>query len=533
MTGMIHDSAQGEVCRGCRRVADLRDWTCPQCGFVLDRFLFSTVTAKTVTGEDKVAFQAGYDACMNRWNVYGSTEVADYRPPAGHETAYRAGWQNAADKIEGKQERKRGRRRGLQLLGSGALFSALGGFLLATAGITGMSLVIFGIGVINLVLGIVSVITGNSDACPDDVPRTIAAPVVQVGEATSPGAFMTWAVVVLNVLVFLAMLAGGVNILNPSTEVLLRWGANFGPRTTGGDWWRLMTSMFLHIGVLHIAFNMLALVNIGPFIERLLGRTGFAVIYLVAGFAGGIASLAWNPYRVSAGASGAIFGLYGALIGFLVVHGRRLPEPEVSRLLKSALGFVGYNVIFGLTSPNIDMAAHVGGLAGGLVCGLILGTPAIVQKLQRRALRNTVVAGLAAPLLLVAAAKLPHTVDLQWHLRRFATVEASAIAKFNSAQQRFWKREIGAAEFASAVETQVLPEWKAEHDTLASLHGLPARQEKLTRMLVHYMELRGDGWEATASGTRDHKMEKFIEAARKQKEAGEQIKELTEYIKKP
>jgi rhomboid protease GluP len=547
MTGMIHDSRQGEVCIGCRRVVDLRDWTCPQCGFILDRFLFSTVTAKTVTGEDKAAFRAGYEACMNQWSGFGSTEVVDYHPPAGRETAYRAGWQKAADKIEGKQERKRGRRRGLELLVAGALFTAFGGFLLATAGIMGRTLVFLAIGVINLALGIVSVITGNSDACPDDVPGTAAAvepptqavvlgaaePAAPAGEAASPAVSMTWAVVIVNAAVFLAMLAAGVNILNPSTGVLLRWGANFGPRTTGGEWWRLGTSMFLHIGVLHIAFNMLALVNIGRLIERLLGKAGFALVYLVAGLTGSIASLAWIPYRVSAGASGAIFGLYGALIGFLVVHGRRLPEPAVSQLLKSALAFVGFNVIFGLTSPNIDMSAHIGGLGGGLVCGLIFGLPVISERWPRRALRNAVVTALAAPLLLFAAARLPHTVDVPRHLQRLAALETSTTAKFNAAQQRFSKREIGAGEFASVVETQVLLEWKAEHDTLASLRGLPPRQAGMVAMLVHYMELRREGWEATASGMKDPKIEKFIEAARKQKEASEQIQELTRYMRRP
>jgi rhomboid protease GluP len=104
---------------------------------------------------------------------------------------------------------------------------------------------------------------------------------------------------------------------------LIAWGANYGPDTiTNGQWWRLLTSMFLHIGIVHLAFNMIVLLQIGPFVERLVGNVGFLIVYFVSGFAGNVTSLVWNPYTVSAGASGAIFGLYGLLLGFLLMSRR-------------------------------------------------------------------------------------------------------------------------------------------------------------------------------------------------------------------
>ena len=97
---------------------------------------------------------------------------------------------------------------------------------------------------------------------------------------------------------------------------VLEWGANFGPKTMDGQWWRLFTSMFLHFGIIHIGFNMWVLWNVGRLVERLVGNFGFALLYVVSGLLGSVASLAWNPTTISAGASGAVFGVVGALIGF-------------------------------------------------------------------------------------------------------------------------------------------------------------------------------------------------------------------------
>src|SRR5207302_11243205 len=100
MTGMFQGSRQGDVCPACRQTITDQDWTCRQCGQVLDRYLFSTVTAKSVAGADKDAFSSGYEACMGRWREAGSLELGVYTPTPGHETSYRAGWQHAVNKVE-------------------------------------------------------------------------------------------------------------------------------------------------------------------------------------------------------------------------------------------------------------------------------------------------------------------------------------------------------------------------------------------------------------------------------------------------
>lgn len=146
-------------------------------------------------------------------------------------------------------------------------------------------------------------------------------------QAITPTILVTPALVGLNVLVFLAMIMGGVHPFEPTTGSLLQWGANYGPMTvSGGQWWRLAASMYLHVGLIHLAFNMFVLWQAGGFIERLLGNAGFLIVYTASGLAGALVSVAWHPYVVSAGASGAIFGLYGALLGYLVVRATQFPR---------------------------------------------------------------------------------------------------------------------------------------------------------------------------------------------------------------
>jgi len=132
----------------------------------------------------------------------------------------------------------------------------------------------------------------------------------------------------LNLVVFGAMVVAGVHFLSPTSESLVRWGADFGPLTSNGQWWRLVSATFLHVGIIHLAFNMYVLWDIGGLVERLVGNAAFLALYLLAGVFGSLASLIWNPLVVSAGASGAVFGRFGLLRAF-VVPPRRCISPGV------------------------------------------------------------------------------------------------------------------------------------------------------------------------------------------------------------
>ncbi|HSO86190.1 MAG TPA: rhomboid family intramembrane serine protease [Draconibacterium sp.] len=180
------------------------------------------------------------------------------------------------------------------------------------------------------------------------------------------GYFVTPIIVILNILVFAVMAIAGVHLLMPSNESLLLWGANFRPVTIEGEWWRLFTSTFLHIGIFHLLMNMYALVYIGLLLEPYLGRTRFLSAYLIAGISGSVASIYWNDLTISAGASGAIFGMYGVFVALLTT---RLIEKSARKSLLISIGvFVFYNLANGLKG-GIDNAAHIGGLLSGLIIG--------------------------------------------------------------------------------------------------------------------------------------------------------------------
>ncbi|RZM14250.1 MAG: rhomboid family intramembrane serine protease, partial [Pedobacter sp.] len=171
----------------------------------------------------------------------------------------------------------------------------------------------------------------------------------------------------INIAVFAVMVLSGVNIMSPTGEDLVRWGANFTTLTRAGEPWRLLTACFLHIGVIHLAVNMMSLRYLGMQIEPLLGSWRFLVAYLATGLTGSLGSLWWHNIAVSAGASGAIFGIEGVLLALVMTN---LFNDDVRKaLLKSTLSVVGINLLIGI-SIGADNAAHIGGLIGGIVCGM-------------------------------------------------------------------------------------------------------------------------------------------------------------------
>lgn len=170
----------------------------------------------------------------------------------------------------------------------------------------------------------------------------------------------------INVLVFIAMIASEVDPMLPASEDLLQWGANFRPWVLEGQYWRVLSSAFVHIGILHLAMNMYALVYIGKLLEPLLGRTRFLTAYLMTAITGGLLSLYWHEASVSAGASGAIFGMYGVFIALLTTN---LIERKTRNSLLSSIGvFVVFNLLYGLQG-NVDNAGHLGSLLGGIAIG--------------------------------------------------------------------------------------------------------------------------------------------------------------------
>ncbi|MCS6844183.1 MAG: rhomboid family intramembrane serine protease [Caldilineales bacterium] len=186
----------------------------------------------------------------------------------------------------------------------------------------------------------------------------------------------TYVLLGVNVAVFLAMTVFGAVVglgLSGSqdTRVLLFFGALQSRLVAQGEYFRLVTSMFLHIGLLHLAFNSYALYLLGQDVESLYGTRRFLVIYLLSGVGGSLVSYVLGSARVSAGASGAIFGLIGAAIAYFYVHRRTYGQFGRMRL-QSLLTLAGINLVLGFTVPGINNLAHLGGLLFGLALGYIL-----------------------------------------------------------------------------------------------------------------------------------------------------------------
>lgn len=223
---------------------------------------------------------------------------------------------------------------------------------------------------------------------------------------------VTWVLLGLIGLMFAVETAlGG----STQTDVLVRLGAKVTPLVADGQYWRLLTSMFLHIGVAHLFFNGYALLAVGTEMERLVGPGRFAAIYFLSGLLGSLASFAFST-SLSAGASGAIFGVIGALGAFFFLHRERLGSWGRARL-GNILFLVAINLLFGFTQPGIDNLAHLGGMVSGAGLGWALAPryefdPFGRKVVDRNSLRRY------WPALLLAAAILVEGTALAAHAQR-------------------------------------------------------------------------------------------------------------------
>jgi rhomboid protease GluP len=225
-----------------------------------------------------------------------------------------------------------------------------------------------------------------------------AEPRITFGQAlhfATPRVRATWLLLAANVAVFFWMVTmRGVDARDPTPEQLLENGADSAWLVLArGQWWRLFTSTFVHVGVLHLGMNMYGLYALGPFVERLYGNLGFLAIWLVAGLVGSLASVVMHPeVAASAGASGSLFGVLGALAAYLIRQRRTIPPGVFGSLMRSVLLMVALNVWLGLSVPNIDMAAHGGGAGAGFLAGFALARPLTPRGVAGRGVRALLVA---------------------------------------------------------------------------------------------------------------------------------------------
>jgi membrane associated rhomboid family serine protease len=230
--------------------------------------------------------------------------------------------------------------------------------------------------------------------CPECVAeaRKAAPRVKRVNTSGAPAVFTILAV---NVVIFVVQQAlrgpGG------GDELLARFAMS-PPNIALGEWYRLLTPMVLHLSVMHILLNSMALYFMGPAVEQAFGSARFVVMYVVAGFTGSVASYMFGSCGGAAGASGAIFGVMGVL---LVYTAQRRSNAIMNAYFGNILFWLGINLVFGLLAPNIDIWAHLGGLVGGMLLAVGFDRGTILRSVQAQALTVAGVVGLGVVLVVV------------------------------------------------------------------------------------------------------------------------------------
>lgn len=279
----------------------------------------------------------------------------------------------------------------------------------------------------------------------EDGTRTTLRSILTPGKDNIATPILTY----INIAIFLLMSVSGVGIFLPDGFSLLKWGADFGPLTLTGEWWRTLTCNFIHIGLIHLLMNMYALLYIGAYLEPLIGTGRLWTAYLLTGLCSAGASLAAHPETLSAGASGAIFGLYGIFLIYLLFH--RIEKHQRKSLLCSIGLFVAYNLLNGFTHSGIDNAAHIGGLASGALLGLGYVQADRLRKKRRSTARIAEGILLTAFLFLFIelTRKIPEDyleVKAMWEsgeLEKYVNEETSISSDTESEWMEYTRKELG------------------------------------------------------------------------------------------
>jgi len=292
----------------------------------------------------------------------------------------------------------------------------------------------------------------------------------------SPSTPITYLLVALNIGVFILMVLNGYGLVNINPAMAVDWGSNFGPMTLNGEWWRLITSTFIHFGLIHIAFNMYVLFSSGRLIERIFGSSHFLLLYLFSGLAGSMVSLLFNPTVNSAGASGAIFGIFGGVLAFVLNKKNAVPPDVMLKHSKSTAIFIAYNLLNGFTHSGIDNGAHIGGLVGGICLGYLLSRPLEFSARNYLFTKQLGIAFASGVLVLFGLTMIiTHRDDHINAESHFIFAEA----KFAKDETRIrelandWLRKSGTSSAANMLtadklDSEVIPQMQKHYDSIAS-----------------------------------------------------------------
>jgi rhomboid protease GluP len=275
---------------------------------------------------------------------------------------------------------------------------------------------------------------------------------------------VTWALAAANVALFAAMAVTYWRLFYFSPNILLTWGGGLAPRVFDHEWWRAGSHMFVHGNLAHLAGNLLFLLLIAPLVERLLGPIRFALVYLVAGLGGGLLAMGTYPQHVAVGASAAVYGVYGALLGCCLRGPRSIPWQAVAQrgallLLYTAVSLLGQWLDFA-QHPVGHLGGFVFGLAGGLLCGHRVQPGAARPRLWRLAVIAAVCAGIIG---LTAWWVRGCTAKAITYYERYAAAkdrERELLGRFNDALRQWEQGKITGTKWKDVLEKKLIPAWK-------------------------------------------------------------------------
>jgi membrane associated rhomboid family serine protease len=286
----------------------------------------------------------------------------------------------------------------------------------------------------------------------------------------------------------------------PAPQWLITAGANYAPRTTNGEWSRLVSYMFVHAGLLHLLTTVGALLALGVVLERLVGHVAFATVFFASGIVVGAMSLWTMPATtVTFGPSAAVFGLYG-LFGAIVVYGYarepRLPGSTlaVKRLGAGTVPFVLYN----LFTDHVTFGNELAGLMVGLVSGLVIARGIIVQKPEFK--WSVPMPAIIALVAFSVALPMRGTIDARPAVARIADVETRTASEYAKAVAEFTQGRKPAKALILLIDKTIIPALQADRARIEALRGVPSEQKELVDAAREYFKLRETSWQSRRAG---------------------------------
>lgn len=326
-----------------------------------------------------------------------------------------------------------------------------------------------------------------------------------------PLALVTFALVLASIWVFARMLFGAGAFSDERT--LVAWGANFGPRTTNGEWWRLVVSMFVHSGFFHLVACLCGLIPAAVIVERLVGRVAFTIVYFAAGMFASLATLSEFPVGANVGSSGGIAGIYGLMLALWLWSVIQRAPIEIPRAtLKASAPAVAVFLLYSAFASTPGTQAYLAGFIVGFTSGLVL---AVGTEERRPEIRRLVaVSGSTLLLAVVFAVPLRGLSDVRPEVARVIALETETATLYETSVKRFTAGAIQARALANIIDEKIAPGLREASTRLTAFEHVPSEHQPLVSAADKYLKLRTESWQMRSAALRTSNMRALQKADR-------------------